>query len=116
MKKQIFNYNWSTPEERGRFKYSRDLTHAIGNSDQYPCGLGENTIQNETIDAVVNAIDSVPEYEMRRRPMVDVMALVNVIRDMPGELTHTDVINTIANLQEEVHDITPVLKEVAYEV
>ena len=79
MKEQIFEYQFQDASDGDEFIRNRDLTHAIGNSDQYPVPLGSDTpegkIQEETIEAVTNAIDAAPKYRMRTRAMVDLLEL-----------------------------------------
>lgn len=64
-KPQLFEYIFNG-DRNGEVIYFSDLVHAIGNSDQYPVPLWEDTpesrIQAATIDAIVNAIEACPRY------------------------------------------------------
>jgi len=65
-KPQTFEYVFNGTRFGGELVYLRDVLHAIGNSDQYPVALWvetpEGQIQQQTIDAVANAIEACPRY------------------------------------------------------
>ena len=68
MKEQIFEYCWHKPQNGDVYINAQDLRHAIGNSDQFPFlpfsrpETSEVKIVNETIEAVINAIEATPKY------------------------------------------------------
>jgi len=72
MKPQIFKYMWGKPLDGDRYIRTRDIVHALGNSDQYPFSLGQrpktpeeefgHKAMIETINAVVAAIEAAPQY------------------------------------------------------
>lgn len=66
-KPQVFKYLFNGARFGGELVYLRDVVHAIGNSDQYPVALlietPEGRIQQQTIDAVANAIEACPRYK-----------------------------------------------------
>ena len=74
-KEQIFKEQWSHNQTTG-LCYIQDIRHAISNSDQYPYPLHEKDYQHmiaqeaqdETLNAVIAAIDRVPLYDDRLDP------------------------------------------------
>lgn len=91
MKEQIFKYRWGKPGDGSVFVSSRDICHAIGNSDQYPVEPigGEKTpereIQDETLFAVIAAIETAPRYLCRTRLMIDAEKAAGMIRELEGK-------------------------------
>lgn len=65
-KPQLFEYQFNGARFGGELVYFRDILHAIGNSDQYPANLWEDTQKSKvctaTIDAVAEAIEACPRY------------------------------------------------------
>ena len=63
---------WGKPLDGDRYIRTRDIVHALGNSDQYPFSLGQrpktpeeefgHKAMIETINAVVAAIEAAPQY------------------------------------------------------
>ena len=72
MRPQEVGYTWEKQKDGCTYNSTRDICHALGNSDQYPIPLGtrpktpeEETIlqiQTDTLNAVVAAIEAAPEY------------------------------------------------------
>ena len=75
-KPQRFECQFSGARHGGEVIYFSDLLHAIGNSDQYPVALWEDSpegrIQQATIDAVAEAIERCPRYRPQPCSLVEV--------------------------------------------
>ena len=71
MKEQIFEYCWGKPKNGSQFISAQDLRHAIFNSDQFPIDpinkreTPEEKLVNETIEAVIAAIEATPKYVLQ---------------------------------------------------
>lgn len=66
-KPQRFSYFFTEPKDGSRFASLEHIRHAICNSDQYPVELFdsetlEGNLQAAVLDAVIEAIKSVPVY------------------------------------------------------
>lgn len=72
MRPQEFEFVWEKQKDGCTYNSTRDICHALGNSDQYPFPIGAQPktpeeemilqIQTETLNAVVAAIEAAPEY------------------------------------------------------
>lgn len=77
MKKQIFEYQWGIPQDGCHYISEGDLYHAICNSDRFPFSLmkkpetPEEKVMQETLDAVVAAINAVPKHKLRYQMLVN---------------------------------------------
>ena len=115
MREQVFDYRFTTPKDGDEFIMGRDLSHAIGNSDQYPLGAcvprDERTeewqIQDETLHAVINAVNATPKYKVRKMSVVNRWELVSrLFKDCGENLSEKSLspLQVIAMLQGMAKD------------
>ena len=74
MRTQDFDFVWEKQKDGCTYNSTRDICHAISNSDLYPLPIGTQPkipeeemilqIQMDTINAVVSAIEAAPEYKL----------------------------------------------------